>query len=340
MTTATVGTGTITLGAAVSGYLTFAQAGVANGDVIDYAVKDGNNSEIGTGTYTASGTTLTRFVTKSTNANAALNLSGTAEVFITPRAETLADASSLTSGALDPARIGSKALGQNKIDLSSFANGGGNSNLNALLTAGFYAATGYTNSPDGAGATGNYWYVLVQQWDGASYTQQTAWRLTGGGFGGNEVWSRAQQGGAWSAWARVQFANSSSATRLVLSDPSPASTTAGIMMGFGAQGCVLTPNNSGKIFASFVGVMNGTASQFYNLRFGTGAPPANGAAATGTQVTNTAFINAGTWPAGTNAIIAGLTPGVQYWFDLHVGINAGASVSIIFRNATFSAHET
>src|SRR6266540_120596 len=89
MTTATVGAGTITLGAAVSGYLTFALAGVANGDVVSYAIKDGANSEIGTGTYTTAGTTLTRTVTKSTNANAAISLSGTAEVFITPRAEDL-----------------------------------------------------------------------------------------------------------------------------------------------------------------------------------------------------------------------------------------------------------
>jgi hypothetical protein len=73
----------------VAGYLTFAQAGVANSDVVDYAIKDGNNSEIGTGTYTSSGTTLTRSVTKSTNSNSPLNLSGAAEVFITPRAETL-----------------------------------------------------------------------------------------------------------------------------------------------------------------------------------------------------------------------------------------------------------
>ncbi len=87
MTTATTGAGTITLGAAVSGYLTFALAGISNGDVVSYAIKDGNNSEIGTGVYTSSGTTLTRSVSKSTNANAALNLSGTAEVFITARAE-------------------------------------------------------------------------------------------------------------------------------------------------------------------------------------------------------------------------------------------------------------
>lgn len=107
MTTATTGTGTITLGSAVAGYLTFAQAGVANSDVVDYAIKDGNDSEIGTGTYTSSGTTLTRTVTKSTNSNAAINLSGAAEVFITPRAETLNDASLLTTGTVGTARLGS-----------------------------------------------------------------------------------------------------------------------------------------------------------------------------------------------------------------------------------------
>lgn len=89
MTTTTTGTGTITLGSAVAGYLTFAQAGAQDGEVVDYAIKDGNDSEIGTGTYTSSGTTLTRTVTKSTNSDSPINLSGAAEVFITPRAETL-----------------------------------------------------------------------------------------------------------------------------------------------------------------------------------------------------------------------------------------------------------
>lgn len=89
MSTATTGTGTITLGSAVSGYLSFSGAGVSDGEVVAYGIKDGANSEVGTGTYTASGTTLSRTVTKSTNANAAISLSGTAEVYITARAEDL-----------------------------------------------------------------------------------------------------------------------------------------------------------------------------------------------------------------------------------------------------------
>lgn len=89
MTTATSGTGTITLGVAVSGFLTFSGAGVADGNVVSYGIKDGANSETGTGTYTAAGTTLTRTVRKSTNSNTAISLSGSAEVFLTPGAEDI-----------------------------------------------------------------------------------------------------------------------------------------------------------------------------------------------------------------------------------------------------------
>jgi hypothetical protein len=89
MNTVTTGTGTVTLSTAVSGYLTFALAGVSNGDIISYGIKDGSNSEVGTGVYTSAGTTLTRVPTASTNSNAAISLSGSAEIFVTARAEDL-----------------------------------------------------------------------------------------------------------------------------------------------------------------------------------------------------------------------------------------------------------
>lgn len=87
MTTATTGTGTITLGSAAASYLSFASAGVQNGDTVTYAIVDGSNREIGRGVYTSTGTTLTRTVLTSTNSNNAINLSGTAEVFITAAAQ-------------------------------------------------------------------------------------------------------------------------------------------------------------------------------------------------------------------------------------------------------------
>lgn len=89
MNTATTGTGTITLSTAVSGYLSFSSAGIANGETISYAIQDGSNSEIGYGVYTVSGTTLTRNVVNSTNSNTAISLSGNAQVFITPSAREI-----------------------------------------------------------------------------------------------------------------------------------------------------------------------------------------------------------------------------------------------------------
>lgn len=83
VSTATTGTGTITLGAAESGFRSFATAGVPTGTAVSYAIEDGANWEVGTGTYTSTGTTLTRSVTASSNSNNAINLSGSAKVFIT-----------------------------------------------------------------------------------------------------------------------------------------------------------------------------------------------------------------------------------------------------------------
>ena len=85
--TSTTGTGTITLGAAEAGYQSFADGGISDGDVVRYVIEDGNNWEIGTGTYTASGTTLSRTVSESSNADAAINLTGNALVFVTATAK-------------------------------------------------------------------------------------------------------------------------------------------------------------------------------------------------------------------------------------------------------------
>jgi len=85
--TATTGTGTVTLGAAESGYQTFADAGVVNSDVVRYVIEDGTAWEIGTGTYSAG--TLTRTVLESSNADAALNLTGSAVVYVSATAEDI-----------------------------------------------------------------------------------------------------------------------------------------------------------------------------------------------------------------------------------------------------------
>lgn len=112
MTTATTGTGTITLGSAVPGFLTFAEAGISDGQELSYAIEDGLEREVGRGVYSSSGTTLTRDVLNSTNSGAEINLSGNAQVFITALKEDF-DNIARTSEAqtfAKPQRVGLKTL--------------------------------------------------------------------------------------------------------------------------------------------------------------------------------------------------------------------------------------
>lgn len=74
----------MTLGTAVSGFLTMVQAGAVDGSTYSYGIADGSNSEVGTGVWNAAASTLTRNVINSTNSNTAITLSGLAKVYITP----------------------------------------------------------------------------------------------------------------------------------------------------------------------------------------------------------------------------------------------------------------
>lgn len=92
MTTATTGTGTVTLGSAVSGYISFSDAGVQDGHVVTYVLEEGANREIGIGTYTASGTTLSRTTVLNSTAGGTtkITLAGAATVFIDASADDIA----------------------------------------------------------------------------------------------------------------------------------------------------------------------------------------------------------------------------------------------------------
>jgi hypothetical protein len=85
-TTTTTGNSTITLAGAETGYQTFGAA-VGNGNVTYYtiAVSGGTDWEVGIGTYTASGTTLSRdTVLASSNSGSLVNFgAGTKQVFVT-----------------------------------------------------------------------------------------------------------------------------------------------------------------------------------------------------------------------------------------------------------------
>jgi hypothetical protein len=84
-TTTTTGTGTVTLLGASTGFQSFSAIGNSNTTYYTIASQTGNEWEVGVGTYTASGTTLSRdTVLASSNAGSLVSFSaGTKDVFVT-----------------------------------------------------------------------------------------------------------------------------------------------------------------------------------------------------------------------------------------------------------------
>jgi hypothetical protein len=82
-TSTTTGTGTFTLAGAVTGFQTFAAIGDGNTTYYTIVLQGGTEWEVGLGTYTSSGTTLSRdTILSSSNSNNAVNFSaGTKNVF-------------------------------------------------------------------------------------------------------------------------------------------------------------------------------------------------------------------------------------------------------------------
>jgi hypothetical protein len=100
-TTTTTGTGTVTLsGTAPTGYQNFSVIG--NGNTTYYTINAGSQWEVGIGTYSSTGPTLSRdTVLESSNANALVNfLAGVKDVFVTYPSDksVIQDGSSITAG--------------------------------------------------------------------------------------------------------------------------------------------------------------------------------------------------------------------------------------------------
>ena len=132
--TSTTGTGTITLGAAESGYQSFTSGGVSDGDVVRYVIEDGTAWEIGTGTYTSSGTTLSRTLSSSSTGSL-LNLSGSAVVFISPSKADLQELVDFASTFTLPASDGTanqvlQTNGSGSLSFATVSSGGGLSAVN------------------------------------------------------------------------------------------------------------------------------------------------------------------------------------------------------------------
>ena len=109
-TSTTTGTGTLTLAGAVAGFQSFAAIG--NGNTCYYTITNAAGAwEVGIGTYTSSGTTLSRTtVLSSSNAGSLVSFSGTLNVFCDYPAERAVYQDTSTGTAYSPALAASNGL--------------------------------------------------------------------------------------------------------------------------------------------------------------------------------------------------------------------------------------
>jgi len=181
VTSATTGTGTFTLGSAVNSFQDFSVIG--DGNTTYYAIVDSASGdwEVGLGTYTASGTTLSRdTILESSNSGSAVNFtSGTKDVFVTYPAEKAvyfdaSDAVNIDNIKLDGSTISTIDSGTLQVTPDSSFNSTGQIKLPA----------GSTAQRSGSPATGMIRYnTSLNQFEGYN---GSIW----GGIGG------AQAGGA------------------------------------------------------------------------------------------------------------------------------------------------
>ena len=149
--TGTPGTGTFTLNAAVSDFQTFAASGVINGEIVSYSAEGAAGWETGRGTYTSSGTLLTRGPLYSSNSNAAVNFGSDVVVWIALLSEDL------SQGGASP----------NSLSAQAFSGADPCAQIAAAFTAAYNAspkyhtvdASGFTAISACAGSMFSPWYT-------------------------------------------------------------------------------------------------------------------------------------------------------------------------------------
>jgi len=172
-TTTTVGTGTLTLGGAVLGFQSFAAIG--NGNTTYYAISDPitGDWEVGIGTYTASGTTLSRDTVLSSSSSGSLIpfAAGTKNVFCTYPSERsvyrdaantytvqqafdaiTANSIALTTGTITTAPVSNTDI-VNKQYADAIASGIHFHEAVGYATTAALPASTYNNGTSGVGAT-------------------------------------------------------------------------------------------------------------------------------------------------------------------------------------------
>jgi len=166
VTTSTTGTGTLTLGSAVTGFQDFTVIG--DGNTTYYTITNSTAWEVGVGTYTSSGTTLARTtILSNSNGNTSpITLSGDSNVFVTYPAVAASDAA------------GDLLAANNLSDLASAATSRVNLGVETGTTGSSILPSGTTAERDGSPSAG---YMRWNSTEGSTEVYDgSAWVAVGG----------------------------------------------------------------------------------------------------------------------------------------------------------------
>jgi hypothetical protein len=142
-------------------------------------------------------------------------------------------------------------------------------------------------------------------------------------------------------WKRLNGAYAAFQTPQPALNPASTTSTTGVMAGLGA---VITPTVTGKILVIIAGTLgNAVAGKIPGaaLRYGTGTPPVNGAAPTGTAIGAVEILTGNTVnnasPFSLAGVIINAVIGVALWLDLLQSTASGGTTALT--NVSVSAVE-
>lgn len=139
-------------------------------------------------------------------------------------------------------------------------------------------------------------------------------------------------------WKRLNGAYAAVQTPQPPVNPAGTTSTTGVHTGLGAT---ITPTVTGKVLAIISGTMvNAVANKWplVQMRWGTGTPPANGAAPIGTPIGSIGFLTGNTVNNGTPfslpGVILNAVIGVPLWLDLVQSTTAGGTTTLSYVSVT------
>ncbi len=120
-------------------------------------------------------------------------------------------------------------------------------------------------------------------------------------------------------------------------NPTGTASATAVMMGLSVtnSALIITPQVTGRVHVTITGVVAQSTTAdgaFWDIKMGTGAAPANGAATTGTsygsQQSMTFLTGVLKVPFSITALVTGLTVGTAYWIDLDLARVTGGTATM------------